>query len=137
MLHDKAVLFNLWVSKAFYTIIVILNILLSTTRGKLIFRPTIFSFVAILIWTYGMLAHMGYFKYEVGRSEDGNIQYESKIPIVQIGVLRIMQVGYGLLKLKTTNWVPITILIVCDAIYIIFLLMDKGRYYYESECEEE
>jgi hypothetical protein len=87
-------------------------------------------------WVYGLLSHLGYFKRQVSADEDGKIKYEVSVPIVQIGLIRMAQAGYYLLRKLSVNWVVFIILIALDVIYVAFILLDKANYYYESELED-
>ena len=54
--------------------------------------------------------------------------------MVKLAVVRIAEAGYyALFRRDIINWRIYVILVGIDIIYVVFLLFDKGNYYYESE----
>ena len=129
----KKLLFNLKISKLIYTIILFCNIVLPWKRGIYV-QLNIFNCIVITFWTYGVLSHLGYFLKPVSDDENGKVVYETNIPIVQVGFTRIAQVAYFFVfRRDIVDWRVIAGLIVLDVFYVIFMLLDKSGYYYESE----
>lgn len=130
---ERKLKINLFVSKFMFLTAAILNLAAPLQMG-VFFNRNIFQFIVLAIWLYALLAHLGYFKTEIGVSAVGNKQYEFKIPILPLGLARILEIGYfALFKNGSTNWYALLSLIVLDIIFVIFLILDKARYCYESE----
>lgn len=128
----KKLLFNLKVSRIFYLVIFVCNIVLPL-QGE-IFKVSIFNVVMIILWTYTLFSHLGYFLKQVSENEDGEVEYENCIPIVKLGIVRIAEAGYfAMFKKGIVDWRIYAVLIGIDIVYIAFLLFDKANYYYESE----
>lgn len=128
----KKLLFNLKISKIFYLVIFICNVVFPL-KGKVL-NISFFNLVIIILWTYALLSHLGYFLKQVSENEDGVIEYENSIPMVKLAVVRIAEAGYyALFRRDIINWRIYVILVGIDIIYVVFLLFDKGNYYYESE----
>lgn len=133
----KKLLFNLKLSKCIFAVIVIINLILPIYNNQ-IMKFNVFQLVAIGIWGYGLLSHLGYFKTQVFDGSEGKIMYEPNTPIVKIGFLRIVELIYFLvLKRDVFNWKVFLILLACDVFYIVFLIMDKSRYVFEMEENED
>ena len=76
------------------------------------------------MWFFGLLGGLGYFN-----------QYT---PILPIGIIRIVEIGYALLfKFKVTSWIAIGVFILIDIIFIAFLLLDKASYAYVTEEDKD
>lgn len=130
----KKLVFNLKVSKIIYFLIVLLNLFLPLYPGKIV-NANVFQFAIMVIWLYGILCQHGYFKRQVSRNEDGKIRYEWNIPIVPIGLTRIAQIAYYLIR-EVNFSIPIFVaFVVIDVLYVAFMLMDNYTYYYESEID--
>lgn len=133
----KKLLFNLHVSKGIFAVLVFINLVLPLYSGQ-IMKFNLFQLIIVLVWSYGLLSHLGFFKTQVSDGTEGKILYEPNTPIVQIGILRLIELIYFLaLKREVFNWKVFILLIVWDVFYIIFLLLDKSRYVFEMEEEDE
>lgn len=126
---------NLVISKGIFIIILVCNLVLPLTGN--IMQLNLFQSILCIIWVYGLLSHLGYFKTQVSDGSDGVIRYEPNTPIVQVGLLRLAEfIYYFLIRKSVINWTIFIGLIVGDVIYIMFLLLDKANYVFEMEDED-
>lgn len=132
----KRLLFNVKLSKILCLLIVACNLILPWKKGVFV-QFNIFNIVAAILWVYALISQMGYFLVQVSEDENGHYTYENRIPIVQIVVDRVLEILFYLFfKKGVVDWRFIIALIAMDLIYMLFLLMDKSNYYYESEVME-
>ena len=130
--NNKRMVFFFYVSCIVFTIIAISNLLLPLCNGAWL-HPDFFQIGLILVWLYGMLCSLGYFKREVYSDNKDTVQYEIYVPIVPIGFLRVGQALFYVLTKKNIDLTVLCILIVLDLLYIVLILMDKSNYYYECK----
>ena len=129
--------FFLTFSKIIYTIVVLFNLFVPLFDAKLGVNVNVFQIAVIVIWTYGMLCSLGYFKKVVSKS-NGVCKYEISIPIVPLGIVRILEgMFYAFLSEVVINWKMFIACIAVDVIYLLLILMDKSNYYYMSVEEED
>ena len=116
--YEKNLMFNVTVMKVLYVVIVFVNIFISQKKG-VFFSLNIFQIVLCVTWFFGLLGGLGYFG--------------QKIPIIPLGIIRVLEaLYYGLLRGKL-NWWVFAIQVMLDIIYFTFLLFDKSNYAYEKE----
>ena len=127
---------NLRISTFLCIAIIVCNLFLPLYSNKVV-NVNLFEFIIIGLWIFGTISHHGYFLQQTSHNEDGVITYESRLPIVQIGLVRIFQIIYYLIRKVKISWVVLLILIALDVIYIAFILLDKSNYYYETKEEDE
>lgn len=126
----KRVFLNLQISKVFYVLILIANIVVDV-RGGFPNRNIIQYFV-IMVLGYGLLCQHGFFKKEIKR-EGTVIEYEQSVPTLAWGVSRLVQwVFYYMLRAEDVIMGRFWFLVILEVLYIAFLLYDKSKYYYES-----
>lgn len=124
-------------SKILILVEIFANLVLSVNTEKKL-GLGIFSVLIVIFWLYGFLGSLGYLKKTVSEDEDGVIVFDTPIPIIQIGILRILQFGYFMWRKRTVfNYRVFIVLIAIDVVYLIALLLDKGSYYYMSISEED
>lgn len=132
----KKLLANLLISKVIYGIILVINLCLPLTGQIMDFD--LFQIIIVLIWTYGVLSHHGYFKTQVSDESEGTIKYEPNTPILQIILLRFLEFVYlWFTQLDVVNWKIFAGLVLADTVYVGFLLMDKATYVFEMDTEED
>lgn len=108
---------NIVIMKILYVIILIVNLGIPYYKNWS-WHFSIFQVLIVIFWFFGLLGGLGYF----GQAT----------PIVQIGIIRIVQCGsYLLFKIRVVNWVMIGIFILLDIVFLLFLLFDKANYSYE------
>ena len=138
-LENKSMLFFLKLSVVLYVCIALVNTFTSMDKSRLL-GFSIFGLIASGIWSLGLLSSLGIIKH-VETTEDGKTIYKTSIPIGKIGVLRIAEVFYYVMFHKSTfNLTVFLVTLALDVLYVLILLFDKSRYYYESidiENEEE
>lgn len=116
--YEKNLMFNVTVMKVLYVIIVFVNIFISQKKG-VFFSLNIFQIILCVAWFFGLLGGLGYFG--------------QKLPIIPLGIIRVLEaLYYGLLRGKL-NWWVFAIQVMLDIIYFTFLLFDKSNYAYEKE----
>ena len=94
--------------------------------------------LVIIFWIYAFFSSLGYIKVIASQDEDGNIEYDTKVPILQVAGVRIVEFGYFMLRKRNIFlYKHFLILVGLDVAYLIFLLIDKGSYCYESCPGEE
>ena len=122
---------NIYIARVFYAILVILNVLVPVYAGKSI--NTFFAqYLVLIFWGYAILSQAGIFKVPVPSDVDDDIHYEANVPLLQVGLTRILEAVYfAVLKGDVVNWKVFIVYIVLDALFASFLLMDKSRYYFE------
>lgn len=122
--YEANIMVNTFVMKVLYCIIVVVNLALPFYKNWE-WHFSILQLVAVIIWFFGLLGGLGYFN--------------QATPILQIGILRIFQLGaYFLFKRAIINWVIIIVFLALDVFFLLFLLFDKSNYYYEIvEVEED
>lgn len=129
----RRLMVNIYISRCLFLIIAVCNFALPLYNTKQ-FNTFILQFVIEAVWLYGLLSQAGYFKTPVSDDLDDTIHYEFNIPFLAIGLLRIVETGYFyLVKRDVMNWKMFLVLVIMDVVYTAFLLMDKSRYYFESE----
>ena len=127
---NKSLRFMMRLSVFMFVITLLLNVIAPIQNR--IFHPDFFNLLVIGFWIYGLLSSLGYFKKPVLK-EGNRTEYITAIPIVQIGLVRLVQalwhwfVMHGDIQI---GW--FIALIVIDIAYIMILLLDKSSYYYES-----
>lgn len=127
---NKSLRFMMRMSVVLFIVTLICNIVLPVF-GRFL-HPDVFNIVIEVCWTYGMLSSLGYFKKPVLK-EGKRVEYETTIPVVPIGMIRVIQLVYHLFLKKSSLSVGLFIaLVVIDVIYVFILLLDKSSYYYES-----
>lgn len=121
--YERGILLNTFIMKVLYVILLLVNLFLPTIKNTY-FHFSILQIVVIITWFFGLLGGLGYFN-----------QYT---PILPIGIIRIVEIGYALLfKFKVTNWIAIGVFILIDIIFIAFLLLDKASYAYVTEEDKD
>lgn len=121
--YEKSILVNTFFMKCLYAIVVLVNLFLPIVKGTY-FHFSILQLAIIITWLFGLLGGLGYFN-----------QYT---PILPVGVIRIIEIGYSLLfRFKQTNWLFIMICVLIDVIFIVFLLLDKASYTYVIEEDKD
>lgn len=129
----KRLLINLWISRVLCCILCVINLIVPMYPESKV-NVSIFQFLLIGFWIYGLLSHLGYFKKQVSFDTDEElITYETSIPIIQVGLLRIVQFGYYYIAHVDYNLKVFVVFVIADIIYTVFLLLDKAGYVYESE----
>lgn len=110
---------NVYIMKILFAIICCINIFLPFYRDWK-FHFSIFQVLILIFWFIGLLGGLGYFN--------------QSTPIVQIGLIRIVQICiYLLFKFKLINWVIIGIFLFFDIAFLMLLLFDKANYEYVTE----
>lgn len=121
--YERGILLNTFIMKVLYVILLLVNLFLPTIKNTY-FHFSILQIVVIIMWLFGLLGGLGYFN-----------QYT---PILSIGIIRIIEIGYALLfKFKVTNWIAIGVFILIDIIFTVFLLLDKASYAYVTEEDKD
>lgn len=121
--YERSIMFNTYVMKVGYVALVILNIGLPCIDGTHS-RLWLMQISACVVWVFGLLGGLGYFN--------------QLVPILQIGIVRIIECLYLLLfKYKVTIWWAVGIYILADVIYLVYLLIDKSNYEYVIEESED
>lgn len=94
----------------------------------------------LIIWVselVGLASANGYLLKVVSKSEDGVVQYESRIPLVPVFMCRLVEMLYGLMRSKllfSFTWWGVCLGV--DVLFMFFLFFNKSKYYYESTEEE-
>lgn len=89
-------------------------------------------------WTYTLLGSFGIIKHIAVQDEDGNIEYDTTVPVIQVVILRLIELGYFMLfKRINFEYKHFIVLVVLDVVYVVLTYVYKGSYYYESRAEED
>lgn len=120
--YEKSIMFNVHVMKVAFVVITILNLALPIYKTG--YKFSIFQCIVPIIWFYGLLNGIGYFKQEV--------------PVLGIGILRIFEgLFYFIIARSKFNWGMFLIFIIMDILYAFFFYLDRNSYYYIDEVEED
>ena len=137
--YEKSILFIPQALKAFYVVILCVNLFLPLgSDGKIGF--SLFQVAACIIHFVGLLAGIGYLLVSTHEFRDGAELFEQRtsLPIMLIGILRVFQfLYYLLLRQGKINWIMFAILIALDVVYVTILLLDKARYGYAKRNVED
>lgn len=123
---------TMFLSRIFYLVIVIANVVISVKYEFNI----VFNLLVVLGWATGFLSSQGYGCRFVSKIEGKSI-YEIKVPIVLIGVLRILQLLLSYFFKWKIQFPLYLILVALDIVYIIFLVLDNSHYYFELGDDED
>lgn len=135
--HEKETMMFLHIITVLYLIAIAVNIALPVYSESFM-NTVIFTPFIIIFWTYGFICSRGYFKKIVSKGVDGRIQYTTRTPIVQVGMLRIIEFVWLVLQKKHgVNFRNLLIQVVLDVLLLAIMLIDKSAYYYESRMEED
>lgn len=122
--YEANIMVNTFVMKVLYCILLIVNMALPFYKNW-VWHFSIIQLIIVVIWFFGLLGGLGYFN--------------QSTPILQIGIVRIFQLGaYFLFKRAMINWIVILVYLALDLFFLLFLLFDKANYYYEIvEVDED
>ena len=135
-MKKKSIPILLLISFIIFGCIAVANAILSIA-GKSIVKPCFINWIILCIWVYGLLASLGFVKKYLSENEDGVIEYDTPIPFLPVGILRILEyMYYAWLRRMTINYKVFALLIALDVMYTIILLLDKSNNYYVSEEED-
>ena len=120
-----------------YAFMMAANFLLPVTKGSGVIIHVLRMF-HIVFWTYGMLGSHGYFKRIVSESEDGEIIYDTPVPIAQVGIVRSMEfLILFIFNRSVFLYKNFLCLLALDILFLVLLLLDKSSGYYVSVKEDE
>ena len=95
------------------------------------------NLVVIGIWIKGFLGSLGVVKVFLSEDEDGVIVYDTPVPFLGVGIVRVVEVVYYIvLRRLSINWSVLGGLVLVDVLYTVVLLFDKSSYYYVSMRED-
>ena len=96
----------------------------------------LFLLAYLIIIIYGLLCCHGYVKKIASIDDLGEVEYKTAVPIVQIGIFRIIELGwyYWRAELLLRN---VLILIIIDLAFLVCMLIDKSTYVYKSKADTE
>lgn len=124
---------TMMISKVLFGLLAVVNVSLMFCGEKWVWL----NLLVIADWFTAALSSAGYMKRFVNKI-DGNSIYEIRVPVISIGVLRMVQ---ALLTLFFDGWTmsaPLFILaVIVDVIYAAFLMLDNSHYYFELGDEED
>ena len=110
--YERSIMLNTYVMKVGYVLLIVINLVVPCLKGTHS-RLWLLQIVACLVWILGLLGGLGYLN--------------QMVPILQIGIVRIIECLYLLLfKYKETRWWIIGLYILIDVIYVVYLLIDKS-----------
>lgn len=136
-MKDKGVvqIFSI-LARILFGMVAVSNIWFSVSKE--ISHINVFSLAIIVVWGYGILGNLGIIKSIVAEDEDGVIVYDTPVPFLQVGIIRILQFAYARWKYADSLQYGIFIgLVIMDCILTLLLLLDKSNYYYVSIKEDE
>ena len=115
--YERSIMLNTYVMKVGYVLLVIINLAAPCLKG-IHSRLWLMQVVICLVWILGYLNQM--------------------VPILQVGIVRIIECLYLLLfKYKETRWWVVGLYVLVDVIYVVYLLIDKSNYEYVVEDEKD
>lgn len=121
--YERSIMLNTYVMKVGYVLLVIINLAASCLKG-IHSRLWLMQVVICLVWILGLLGGLGYLN--------------QMVPILQVGIVRIIECLYLLLfKYKETRWWVVGLYVLVDVIYVVYLLIDKSNYEYVVEDEKD
>lgn len=124
-------------SEAVFFLIIVANVFLPLLQGKQS-GLCIANLLVIGFWTYAFLGNIGIVKHIVSQDEDGNIEYDTIVPVIPVTIIRLVELGYFMLfKRINFEYKHFMILVILDVLFILFSYIYKGGYYYESRAEED
>lgn len=125
-IYERKILQTLDTMKWIYLAIVLLNLALPVVAPTVVGIRLFLQWVVILIHGWGLLNGLSYFS--------------QSVPAVPVLGVRLVQVGWYL-YFKDINWIPFSILLVLDILFILYLYNHKSKYEYirvkNSELDEE
>ena len=117
--YERSIMLNTYVMKVGYVLLVIINLAAPCLKG-IHSRLWLMQVVICLVWILGL----GYLN--------------QMVPILQVGIVRIIECLYLLLfKYKETRWWVVGLYVLVDVIYVVYLLIDKSNYEYVVEDEKD
>ena len=121
--YERNIMLNTYVMKVGYILLIVVNLAVHCLKGTHS-RLWLLQITACLVWILGLLGGLGYLN--------------QMVPILQIGIVRIIECLYLLLfKYKETRWWVVGLYILVDVIYVVYLLIDKSNYEYVVEDEKD
>lgn len=121
--YEQSIMLNTYVMKVGYVLLVIINLAAPCLKG-IHSRLWLMQVVICLVWILGLLGGLGYLN--------------QMVPILQVGIVRIIECLYLLLfKYKETRWWVVGLYVLVDVIYVVYLLIDKSNYEYVVEDEKD
>lgn len=124
-------------SRIVFIVAVIANFCLPVVENKTI-GTNVWNVIVLGLWSYALLSSLGYFKTVVSSDEDGCTVYTTAVPIVKVGIVRIVEFfWYYFSRKQNISYRDFITLVVIDVIYMLLLLVDKSSYYYVSMEEDE
>lgn len=135
MRYTNSILLFSRIATAFYFVLLIVNLVVPVLSESS-FNVNIFTIIMMIIWTIAILSEHGIFKRVVSK-EDGKIIYDTILPILPPTLIRIIEFGWMFLRHRGTFRIGVFFTdVALDIIFIIILIFDKMRYYYEAEESE-
>lgn len=131
--YEKSLKLFLHVSKIIFVILTAINIALPIVKTRA-FIIIVCKIIIISVWGYACLSSLGYCKKVISEKDyAGRVRYETSVPFLPIAFLRIFEAFYlFVFRSGEVNWKNLAICIIADVVYLLLLLIDKSRYYYES-----
>ena len=125
------------ISFIIFGVIVIVNSTLSIRSRDGGYGTCLLNLVVICIWIKGFLGSLGVVKVFLSEDEDGVIVYDTPVPFIGVGIVRVVEVVYYIvLRRLSVNWSVLGGLVLVDVLYTVVLLFDKSSYYYVSMRED-
>lgn len=119
-----------------FVVLFAVNIVLPVKKDDVI-NANVFTFATLLLWTVTVLSANGYLK-KVDYVHDGKVVYRTFLPVFQVAIVRAIEIGYYFIREREqfrpkVFWIDV----VFDVLFVIVLLLDKSRYYYEAVESED
>lgn len=125
------------ISFVIFGAIVIANFILSIRQRDGICGVCMLNVIVEVIWMKGFLGSLGIVKTFLSEDEDGVIIYDTPVPFLWVGIIRLAEIFYYIvLRRIAVNWQVFGCLVVLDVLYTVILLFDKSSYYYVSVKQE-
>lgn len=132
MRYTNSIMLFTRIATVWYAAIVILNLVVPVLNGTFL-NFNLFSVIILIIWTVAILSAHGIIKRLVSTLDD-KIVYDTVLPIFLPTLVRLGELAWMYFRHKQSfNKTVFLIEIAADIVFIIILLLDKSRYYYEAE----
>jgi hypothetical protein len=122
--YEKSLMFNVELMKIIFYVLAALNLLLPLFQPISLGITSAFQWFIIAAHAYGLAHGLGVFEGQ-------------KTPIIQVGLLRIVEVAwYRYISGSHINWLIFVVLLFVDVLFVAVLLLDKNTYAYEKVSKE-
>lgn len=136
MRYTKTILLLTRIATALFAVMMAINFIVPVLSTKTL-NVNIFTILMCVCWTFTILSANGFFK-KIVSNIDGEIIYDTIIPIMPATLIRLVELGWFYLKHRSDFKIGVFLIdVILDVVFVVILLADKSNYYYMSVEEDE